>query len=258
MLDARPDLIGRRRLLHRHQPDRPGRRHRARHRGVQRAVLQHPLGRGAGDRRHHRDGPPADRARQGAARRGVGQVGGRQPRDPRTHARHRRLRQHRLAAVGGRRDARHAGLLLRHRGQARARQRPAVLLARGAPRHRRDGDPARRRPRSATPASSAPSSSPGCARARCSSTSRAASSSTTTRCADASSPATSPARRSTSSRPSRRSQGDPFDSPLRGLPNVILTPARRRLDRGGAGGHRPLRRRQAARLRRAPAARPCR
>ena len=37
-----------------------------------------------------------------------------------------------------------------------------------------------------------------------------------------------------------KSAGDPFTSSLQGLPNVILTPAYRRLDRGGADRHRPL------------------
>ena len=41
-----------------------------------------------------------------------------------------------------------------------------------------------------------------------------------------------------------KAQGDPFESALRGLPNVILTPARRRFHPGGAGGDRVLRLRQ--------------
>ena len=56
----RPDLVGDRRLLHRHQPDRPGRRGRARRRGVQRAVLQHPQRGRAGAGRDHRADPAAD------------------------------------------------------------------------------------------------------------------------------------------------------------------------------------------------------
>ena len=76
----------------------------------------------------------------------LGQGGRRQPRGPRPHAGHRRLRQHRHPAVGARREPRHARLLLRHRRQARARQRPALRHARRAARGRRRRDPARRRP----------------------------------------------------------------------------------------------------------------
>ena len=53
-------------------------------------------------------------------------------------------------------------------------------------------------------------------------------------------------------------QGDPFESDLRGLPNVILTPARRRQHAGGAAGHRAVRGRQADRVRRRAARRRCR
>ena len=42
VLEAAPDLLAVGRVLHRHQPDRPGRGGRPRHRGVQRAILQHP------------------------------------------------------------------------------------------------------------------------------------------------------------------------------------------------------------------------
>ena len=195
-------------------------------RGVQRAVLQHPQRRGAGDRRDHRAGPPAhreDRSRMHDGR--LGQVGQGQPRDPRPHARHRRLRQHRHPAVEPGRGARPAGDLLRHRRPARARQRPP------------DAD-------ASTSCSPRPTSSslhvdgrPGNAgllrrRAvredeaahRSSSTPPAAWSSTTRRCASTSCPATSPAPRSTSSRSSRRRRATTFESVLRGLDNVILTP----------------------------------
>ena len=57
------------------------------------------------------------------ARRCVGEVGQRQPRAARPQPGHHRLRQHRQPAVGARRGVGHAGLLLRHRRQARARQR---------------------------------------------------------------------------------------------------------------------------------------
>ena len=75
VLDAASKLVADRRLLHRHQPDRSRRRLRAGPRRLQRAVLQHPLGRRAGDQRDHRDDPPAHREERPDARRRVGQVG---------------------------------------------------------------------------------------------------------------------------------------------------------------------------------------
>ena len=47
-----------------------------------------------------------------------------------------------------------------------------------------------------------------------------------------------------------KGRGDEFVSELRGLPQRDPHPAHRRLDRGGAAGHRPFRRRQVPRLRR--------
>ena len=120
---------------------------RARHRGLQRAVLQHPQRRRAGDRRDHLADPPADRQERRHARRASGtspRLG--RARDPRPAARHRRLRQHRRPAVRARRGARHVGLLLRHRRQARARQRARVREPRRAALVRRHRDAARRRP----------------------------------------------------------------------------------------------------------------
>ena len=53
-------------------------------------------------------------------------------------------------------------------------------------------------------------------------------------------------------------QGDPFESDLRGLPNVILTPHVGRQHAGGAAGHRSLRGRQADLATPRAARRPCR
>ena len=150
---------GGRLLLHRHQPGRPRRRRRARHRGVQRAVLQHPQRRRARHRRDHRAGPPAAREDPADARRHLGQVGQGQPRGPRPHARHRRLRQHRHPAVQPRRGARLAGDLLRHRRPARARQRPPGRHARRAARRGRRRHACTSTGAPATPGSSAPTSS---------------------------------------------------------------------------------------------------
>ena len=79
--------------------------------------------------------------------------------------RHRRVRQHRHPAVGAGREPRHAGVLLRHRRQAGPGQRPALRHASTScsrwPTWSRCTSTAGR----ATAASSARSSSPGCARA---------------------------------------------------------------------------------------------
>ena len=114
-----------RRLLHRHQPDRPRRGHEARHPRLQRALLEHALrGRAGagGDRlpaaRHPgQERPPAPR--------GVGQVGGRRPRGAGQDPRHRGLREHRHPALGDGGGARHERLLLRRRHQAAPGQRDA-------------------------------------------------------------------------------------------------------------------------------------
>ena len=149
-------------LLHRHQPGRPGRGRRARHRGLQRALLQHPQRRRAGDRRDHRAGPAAAREDPEDARGRLGQVGQGQPRDPRPDARHRRLRQHRHPALQRRRGARAAGRSSTTPPTGSRTATPAgcarldALLA--------EADvviAARRRPARATPGSSAPSSSRG-------------------------------------------------------------------------------------------------
>ena len=60
---AAPQADGRRRLLHRHQPDRPRRGHDARHPRVQRAVLEHALGGRAGAGRDHLPAARASRPR---------------------------------------------------------------------------------------------------------------------------------------------------------------------------------------------------
>ena len=96
---------GGRRVLHRHQPDRPQDGDRARRRRLQRAVLQHPQRGGAGDRRDHLADAADDRAQRQHARRRLGEVGQGQPRAARPQPGHHRLRQHRQPAVGARRGA---------------------------------------------------------------------------------------------------------------------------------------------------------
>ena len=145
VLDNAPDLLADRRVLHRHQPDRPRRRRPAGHRRVQRAVLQHPQRRRARHRRDHRARAAAPREDPADARRHLGQVRAGQPRGARPHARHRRLRQHRHPAVQPRRGPRLPGDLLRHRRPARARQRAPGRHPRPAPRRVRRGHAARRR-----------------------------------------------------------------------------------------------------------------
>ena len=126
VLDAAPDLLAVGAFcIGTNQIDLPAASERGRRR-LQRAVLQHPQRRRAGDRGDHRADPPADREERRHARRRLGQVRRRRARDPRPPARHRRLRQHRRPALGARRVARHVGVVLRHRRQARAGQRPAL------------------------------------------------------------------------------------------------------------------------------------
>ncbi len=104
-------------------------------------------------------GAPAHREDPADARRGLGQVGQGQPRGPRPHPRHRRLRQHRHPALQPRRGARPAGHLLRHRRPARPRQRAADADPRRAARRRPTSSASTSTGGPATPASSAPSSS---------------------------------------------------------------------------------------------------
>ena len=131
-------------------------------------------------------------------------------------------------------------------GNARRCDTPRRAARDGRRRHA-----ARRRPAGQRRAVRRRAVRPDAAAAACSSTSRAASSSTTTALRDApASAATSPAPRSTSSRASPRRAGDPFVSEPARAAQRHPHPAHRRLHRGGAGGHRPVRRRQAARLRR--------
>ena len=124
-----------------------------------------------------------------------------------------------------RRGARHAGDLLRHRRPAGPRQRPPHAHRSTSCSAEADVvTPARRRPpRQRRPLRRRAVRADEAARA-VHQRRRAAWSSTTTRCASTSCPATSPAPRSTSSRSSPKAQGDAFESPLRGLDNVILTP----------------------------------
>ena len=112
-------------LLHRHEPGRPRGRDDARHPRLQRPVLEHPLGRGADP---GRDRLPAARdpgEERAAAPRRLAKGGRRGARGSRPHARHRGLRQHRLAALGDGRSARHERPLPRPRDEAAARQRRA-------------------------------------------------------------------------------------------------------------------------------------
>ena len=141
-----PEPAGHRRLLHRHQPDRPAVGHRARRDGVQRPVLQHPQRGRAGDRRADRPDPAADREERADALRRLGQVRRRRARGPRPNPGHRRLRQHRHPAVGAGREPGHAGAVLRHRRPARAGQRPPLRQPQGAAARLRRRHPARRRP----------------------------------------------------------------------------------------------------------------
>ena len=114
-------------------------------RGVQRAVLQHPQRRRAGDRGDHLAGPPAAGEDREDARGRLGQVGQGQPRGPRPDPGHRRLRQHRHPALERGRVTGPAGDLLRHRRPAGPRQRPPDAHPRGPARRGRRGHPAHRR-----------------------------------------------------------------------------------------------------------------
>ena len=253
---ARP--AGRRRLLHRHEPGRPrSRRRRAASRSstprsptpasvVELAIAEIIV--------MARRLTEKDRALHDGC---VGQVGHRQPRDPRPATRHRGLRQHRQPAVGGRRGARHAGVLLRHRRQARARQRPPLLVARRAARGGRGGHAARRRPRGQRRVLRRRAVRADAPTQRCSSTCRAGSSSTTTRCAQhrVSGHIAGAAVDVFPDEP--KAKGDAVRLPAAGLPERGAHAAHRRVHRGGAGGHRPVRGHQAARLRRARGARRC-
>ena len=213
-----------RRLLHRDQPDRPAARGRTRRRGLQRAVLQHPVGRRARARRDHLADAAADGEGQVAARRRLGQVGHRGARGAWPHAGDRRVRQHRHPALGGRRGPGAASRLLRHRREARAGQRGADDLARRPARRRRHRHAARGRPagqrgdvrgravRADEARSDLPQPLPRVPRGL-----RDAARAGAVRARVAAPP-------STSSRRSPRWSATPFTSELRDLPNVILTP----------------------------------
>ena len=195
------------------------------HRGVQRAVLQHPQRGRAGDRRDHLAGPAPDRQERGHARRRLGQVGQGCPRGPRPDPGHRRLRQHRQPAVGGRRVARHAGATSTTWPTSWPWATPAAATAWTScwPRPRRSPCTSTAGPGNAG-LFGEPSSSPRCGRAACSSTCAAGivvdhealrehllSGHIAGAAVDvfAEEPKTA---------------GDPFVSSLQGLPNVILTP----------------------------------
>ena len=238
-----------RRLLHRHEPDRPGRRGGARRRRLQRALLQHPQRRRARARRDHLADPPADREERPRCTPASGTSRPRQPRGARPQARHRRLRQHRQPALGA---------SPRRWACACSSTTPPTSSPLGNARAAHRSTSCSRRPTSsrctstagrATPASSARSSSPGCGPARCSSTSRRG----FVVDHDA-------LRRHIESGHIAGAAIDVFpNEPGRGR-RVRVPAARaaerhphaahRRLHRGGAAGHRHLRRGQAARLRR--------
>ena len=134
-----------RRVLHWHQPDRPGRRSQAWRARVQRTVLQHAQrGRAGAGRDHHADARhPAEERTAAPGRldeercqlvRGAWQDAG-----------HHRLWPYRYPAGPAGRDPGHARGVLRHRDQAAAGQcTPALHAGRAAGRGRR-GEPARAR-----------------------------------------------------------------------------------------------------------------
>ena len=98
VIDGIRSLVADRLLLGRHQPGRSRRLPHHGHPGLQRAVLQHALGRRA-DHRRDRHADAAHLPEVGVrARRRLGQERGRLPRGARQDARHRRLRQHRQPA----------------------------------------------------------------------------------------------------------------------------------------------------------------
>ena len=147
-----------------------------------------------------------------------------QPRDPRPHARHRRLRQHRLAALGRRRGRRPAGDLLRRHRPARARQRPPDAAPSRSCSPRPTWSRCTSTAAPATPASSAPSTSTlmkprslfiNAARGMVVDTEALREHILSGHIAGA-------ALDVFPIEP--KAQGDPFESPLRGLDNVILTP----------------------------------
>ena len=112
-------------LQRRHQPGRSRRGAQARHPGLQRPVLEHPQrGRTRHRRNRHALAPHRPALGFGPCGR-VGQVRPKQFRSARQDARHRRLRQHRLAALDLGRGHGHAGHLLRPDRQAAPRQHGA-------------------------------------------------------------------------------------------------------------------------------------
>ena len=218
------------------------------HRGLQRAVLQHPQRGRAGARRDHLAGPAPDRQERGHARRRLGQVGQGRARGARPDARHRRLRQHRQPAVGGRGVAGHARLLLRRRGQAGAGQRPALRQPRRAARGGRDRHPARRRAAGNAGLFGEEQFAKMRPRSLFLNLCRGI---VVDHEALRRSPAQRPHRRRRGRRLRRGAEGHrrPVRLQPAGPAERDLDSAHRRLHRGGAGGHRPVRGRQAARLR---------
>ena len=203
----------------------------------------------AGAGRDHRADPAAGGEEPPDARRRVGQVRRRRPRGPRPGAGHRRLRQHRRAAVGAGRGAGHARVLLRHRRQAGAGQRPPLRLAGRAARRGRRRHAARRRPQGQRRAVRR----------------RAVRRDEARRAVPQPLPRFRDRHRRAARQPRRgHLAGAAVDvfpvepsSSGRGVPQRVARaaqrdphPARRRLHRGGAAGHRPVRRRQVGGLRR--------
>ena len=177
---------------------------RQRHRGLQRSVLQHPQRGRVGDRGDHFARPAPHGQEHCDARRCLGQVGQGRPRGPGPNPGHRRLRQHRQSVVGSGGGPRHAGVVLRRRGQAGPGQRPPLRQPGGVAQGGRDRLAARGRPTRQRRSLRCRSSSRRCDRAASSSTCAEASWSTTMRSANTYSPGTLPALRSTSSPRSRR------------------------------------------------------
>ena len=213
---------------------------------LQRAVLQHPLGRRARDRRHHRDGPTAHRARR-SARRGLGQS------PPGSHQ-VRGARSASSATATSARSSRWSPRCSACRSTSTTPTTsspsgtPALLVAGRAARHRRDRHPARRRPCRERGIFGAAQFERMRPRSFFLNLSRGfVVDDHALRDAVVSGHIAGAAVDVFPVEP--KSRGDAFDSPLRGPAQRDPHPARRRLHRGGAGGHRTLRRHQAPRLR---------
>ena len=247
VLDAADSLAGDRRVLHRHQPDRPRRGLAPRDRGLQRAVLQHPQRRRARPRRDHRADPAADGQKRRDARGGLGQV---------RRGSHE-FRGRRLGIVGYGNIGSQLSVLAENLGMTVFFYDTADKLALGNARRCASLDELLERP------TSSPCMSTDGRQRRVFRRQRVR--------ADASrkpvpEPVTRvrrrPSRRCASTSRVGRLAGAAIDvfpeepsAPRRGVRLSAARPgkrhpdpARRRLDRGSAAGHRPVRRRQVARL----------